>query len=857
MVSLTIDGKTISVPAGTTILEAAQQLGISIPTLCWLQKVSPTGACRICAVEVEGVDRTMTACNTPVKDGIVVTTQSENLSVIRKQIVELLLVNHPLDCPVCDAGGECDLQNICYEHEVDKQPFEAENVNPGTIDEWPLIQQVPSRCVLCEKCIKVCHEVVGSSSLWLNEKGDKAFIDKHLDLCEFCGSCVSVCPTGTMISKPFKFKARPWELSKTASVCTYCASQCEIDIHVKGSKVCRVTSEDGKTYNDGNLCIGGFFGYGYINSTERLTQPAVLGDDGETKAVSWDEALADVAGRIDAVRQASGAEAIAALASPRLTNEENYLFQKLFRAAVGTNNIDSEARYGALSAATTLNAALGLQGASNRIDRIGQAEAVLVFGSDVTAEAPAIDWQIEQACRKRDGKLLVANMRKVKLVRYAESFLNYRPGSEVALANALSSLILDSGHADLGWLERFVENADVLKADLKKIDLKKAVKETGLSLEQLKAAASCLGAASSIALVFGGDVTKSSDAEAKVRAIANLAMVSGALHGDLGGLFPVDEKGNMQGLLDMGCCPEALPGHTDYQQGKAKFEKAWKVSLPAGGRNALQILEGIEKGEIKFLYLAATNPLVTFPESARWRAALEKVDCLVVQDILSSELTELASVVLPGSSFAEKSGCVTSLDNRVSRLNKALNPPGEAREDWDILAQLYDALIGEGKPFDAEATLAEISELTGLYGEVCLTGVGRGKACQKEPFVLNDKSLTYVPAKGAAESAQGLQLLSGKVLWHFGTTSTFAAGNLTVAPEGYVEMHPEDAAGCGVQEGDAVTLTSVIGSTQGKVRVSDKQAKGLLFAPYHFSELNIQQLIPQGQNRVAVEVSKA
>ena len=217
MVSLTIDGKTVSVARGTTILEAARQLGITIPTLCWLQKVSPTGACRICAVEVEGVDRTMTACNTVVKDGIVVTTQSERLFTIRKQIVELLLVNHPLDCPVCDAGGECELQDITYAFGVNRPSFAAENVNPDTIDGWPLIQQVPSRCVLCEKCVKVCHETVGAQALLVNDRGDRAFIDKRLENCEYCGNCVQVCPTGTMISKTFKFKARAWELQKTTS----------------------------------------------------------------------------------------------------------------------------------------------------------------------------------------------------------------------------------------------------------------------------------------------------------------------------------------------------------------------------------------------------------------------------------------------------------------------------------------------------------------------------------------------------------------------------------------------------------------------------------------------------------------
>ncbi|MBW2519483.1 MAG: (2Fe-2S)-binding protein, partial [Deltaproteobacteria bacterium] len=229
MITVKIDGNDVQVAPDATILDAAEKLGIKIPTLCYLKKVSPTGACRICAVEVDGADKTMTACNTRVVNGMNVITQSEKLTAIRRQIVELLLVNHPLDCPVCDAGGECDLQDVCYSLDVTSQPFEAEDVNAETIDRWPLIQQVPNRCVMCEKCVKVCHELIGSSALFINEKGDKAFIDKTLEKCEFCGNCVQVCPTGTMISKPFKFKARPWELRKTASVCALCPAQCQVD----------------------------------------------------------------------------------------------------------------------------------------------------------------------------------------------------------------------------------------------------------------------------------------------------------------------------------------------------------------------------------------------------------------------------------------------------------------------------------------------------------------------------------------------------------------------------------------------------------------------------------------------------
>jgi formate dehydrogenase (NADP+) alpha subunit len=854
MVNLKIDGKNVQIEKGGTILSAAEKAGIHIPTLCFLKKVSPTGACRVCVVEIEGVEKPQTACNTPALEGMVVTTESEQLAVIRRQLVQLLLVNHPLDCPVCDAGGECDLQDVCYSLDVTRQPFGAEDVSHGVINNWPLIQEVPSRCILCEKCVKVCHEVVGASALVVREAGERAFIDtmdgKPLD-CEFCGNCVAVCPTGTLLSKPFRFKARPWELTRIPTVCTYCGSNCRIEYNIKNGKVYRVTATDGIAPNDGTLCIGGSFGYGYIHSSLRLDKPLIrIG--GETKSAEWSQALGVVAEAIGRIRSEAGADALAGLSSARLTNEENYLFQKFFRVAVGTNNIDSEARFGALRSLQTLDKALALRGASNRFDRIAQADAVLVFGSDVTAEAPLLDWQIETACRKRDGKLVVANMRQVKLTRYAETFLQYRPGSEVALANALGRIILEKGWADEIFLQRYVKNLPEMKSHLLAVDLEKAAAETGLSLDQLHAAAANLGEAGSVAIIFGGDISRSALAENKIAAIANLALVSGALHGDIGGLFPVDEKGNMQGLLDMGVYPEALPGHQEYESARPIFESAWGVKLPSGGLNALQILEGIEQGNIRFLYLAACNPLSAFPDSGRWRRALSRVEFLVVQDILASELTALANVVLPGAPPAEKSGSVTSLDSRVSSVNQAL--PALGRADGDIFNELFSRVSSRG---GAAAGLvevgAEIQSLTSLYTDICAPQPGG--PCLKEPFSPQEKSLFYTPVDGT-ETEEGMQLLTGKILFHFGTTSTFAEGCLEVAPAGFIEMHPEDAQSLGFQDGSAVKVTSETGTARAKVKISPRLSPGLLFAPYHFADVNIQQVIPSARNRVAVKVEK-
>ncbi len=848
MVNLTIDGKAISVPKGTTILEAARKLDIHIPTLCWLEKVSTTGACRICAVEIEGVERPMTACNTPVKEGINVTTQSERLTRTRKQIMELILVNHPLDCPVCDAGGECELQNACYDLDVTRQEFSAEDVNPATIDHWPLIQQVPSRCILCEKCVKVCHEIVGADALFVNAKGDRAYIDKKLDNCTFCGNCVSVCPTGTMISKPFKFKARPWQLKKTPSVCHYCGSQCQIDIHTLDNKVCRITSDDNGTVNNGNLCIGGFFSYGFVNSSQRLKEPMVEG-----KTVSWDTALASTVSEIKRIVAESGAGAVAGLASPRLTNEENYLFQKMFRAAIGSNNIDSEARFGAMRALRALDKGLGLRGASNKLSAIAKADAVLVIGADPTAEAPAIEWQIRKATSHNNAKLIVANMRKIHLDDLANSNLVYKPGSEIWVVKGLVALLRKGGYIDLDAFDGQISNFAELKADIDATDLDKVVSLTGLSIDQLREAATILGRAEKVAIVFGGDVIRSPFGLSKSGSIANLAILTGALTRG-GGLYPLDEKGNMQGILDMGVNPESLPGYQDYATAADRFGKAWGCSLPEGGLDSDGILQEMEAGKIRCLYLAAANPQ-SFPNSNRWLKALEKVHVLIVQDIFPSAVTRLAKIVLPATTFAEKTGSYTSLDHRVASLGKALNNNAGSRSDWDILSALYQHLTDAQHPVSMQAVNAEIGQLTDLYNGAQSCGGTQRPYRQTALYQVPVKGLQYQLITGDDE-VEGLQFLTGASNTHFGTTSTWASAPMEVEAECRVQINPADAEKAGIVTDDMVKLSSTNGTVVVKALVTDAVQQGLLFAPYNFPDCNVQGVLSDGSNRATVDIVK-
>jgi formate dehydrogenase alpha subunit len=847
MVSLTIDGKSVQVEGGTTILEAAATVGIKIPTLCWLQKVSPTGACRVCAVEIEGVDRTMTACNTPVKEGISVTTNSPALLETRKKIMELMLVNHPLDCPVCDAAGECDLQDACYGLDATKQEFSALLERRPIRYDWSLLESDPNRCILCEKCVKVDHEIVGCDAIAVVNKGEATIIDtvdgKPLN-CEFCGNCIAACPTGTLISKPFKFKGRPWSFAKVQSVCAFCGSGCQIEYHSKDGRVERVTSED-DTFNNGNLCINGRFGYSYLGSPDRLSAPMVRDKSGALVGTDWNGAMTAAAGKLHEIVTRDGAAAVAGLGSPRVTNEENFLFQKFLRVAVGTNNIDSEARLGYAQAQTQMLRRFGFSGASHTIDKLDDAEAILVFGSDLNAEATGTEYRVIKAATKRDARLVLVNMRDVKLKKFANLHLKNLPGRELPLIYGLMKAIVEAG-------AQLPVGVEAIKAELSALSMADLAKECGVAERAFTEAAALIAGKSRVAIVFGNDLIRSKDAATKIAALADLAVLTGSALEGGGGIFPIDAKNNTVGLLDMGVAPDTLPGLQSLAEAGAAFGQSWGAKLPgAPGKDLWGIVEGIEQGSIKALYLLGCD-LAGFPENARIRKALAKLELLIVQDIFAGDSLEFAHVVFPAAAAAEKSGSFTSTDNRVQGIFKAVNPPGAAREDWDIIAELYGRLTSSVQK-GAPALLQK--EITALSKSYLAASSGHGIVKRAEKAKAQP---AFAPvSKGAAAALPKFQLLVGPIGFHNGTSTTRSQNNLVVAPAGFVELHPSDALALGVVEGGAVKVSSGIGALTAPAKISGKLQPGLLFAPSHFRELNANALLTGGCNLVEVKVEKA
>ncbi|MGB9082698.1 MAG: molybdopterin-dependent oxidoreductase [Desulfuromonadaceae bacterium] len=853
--TVTIDGKQVTVPVGATILEAAAEVGIKIPTLCWLKKVSTTGACRMCVVKIEGVERFMTACNTPVKDGITVTTTSPELESARKKTLELMLVNHPLDCPVCDAGGECDLQDSCFSLKVDKNSYGAALERLPIRYDWKLLESDPNRCILCEKCVKVCREVVGREAIEIVDRGDNTIIDtvtrQPLE-CDFCGNCIGACPTGTLISKPFKFRGRPWTFDVTPGICAFCSTGCQIEYHARNGRIERVTSSD-DGYNKGNLCANGRFGYAAFNSPARISTPLIKDASGGLKKASWDQALEFAAAQLKNIASLSGGSAVAGIGSPRVTNEESYLFQKFLRGALGSNNIDSEARLGYLPAQVIQHEMLGYSGGTFGMDAIEKATAIIVIGADLKAESAGFAYRVIQAATKNDAKLVLAGSRAGSMNKFANSFLQCRPGSEAWLVAGLNKAVLAEGLAAAGN----VTELEGLKSSLDSLSFERIGEMSGISEARLREAAVLICSGGRTAVIYGADVIRSADSRNAVAGTVDLALLTGAVAETGAGIYPLDEKNNTQGMLDMGVCPEYLPGYRTYEHAAAAFDASWNAAVPAvPGKDLFQILDAIEAGEIRALYVMGSDPLHFMPNRSRVMKALQKLELLVVQDLFLTDTASLAHIVLPAATGAEKSGSFTSADNRVQCFSAAVKPAGEARSDIEILTALHRLISPEsaGAVQTLDALHHEITTLTGLYSQVCDHDgcrMGRIKNRTTTSVCLPLAPLAPPPA------TRPFALTVGPVLHHNGSMTTWSQNNLLVSGEAYVEICSLDAASIGVAAGDSLKITSDTGSVLLKTRLSEQLQRGSLFVPAHFRDAAITTLTGSASFPEYVSLSKA
>ncbi len=884
---ITINGRELPFSTGETILGVARRNHIDIPTLCHLKGATPTGACRICVVEVQGARTLLAACATPAADRMQVKTDSPAVVAARRKILQLMLSSGNHNCAVQQAGdpewtdfqlkvqaednsdelcpvwGDCRLQDLAYRYQVTGDPLDVtparypiEAVNPFIVRDF-------SRCIQCGRCVQACLEIQVNNAISLGYRGIESKVvtagDRPLkdSDCVFCGECVQACPVGALVEKDVRYEVRPWQTRKTRTTCSYCGVGCQMHLHVKDNQVVKVTGVDAAP-NHGSLCVKGRFGYHFINSSQRLTTPLIR-EDGRLRESTWDEALDRVSRRLREISEKHGADSIGLLSSARMTNEDNYMAQKFARAVLQTNNVDHCARLCHASTVAGLAASFGSGAMTNPIADLSHADVVLVTGSNTTETHPVISAFIKRAVKSGRTQLIVADPRQIPLSRHAAIKLTQRPGTDVAWINGLMHVILKENLFDRTFIEHRTEGFDALRQALEKYTPAFVEEITGIAAEQIEAAARLYAGAKVGNIVYCMGITQHSTGTDNVKSLANLAMMCGNMGVVGGGVNPLRGQNNVQGACDMGCLPNVYSGYQAVTEPAAaeKMAAVWGVDKLSTqvGQKATEMVPNALNGDIKSLYIIGENPMVSDPDLNHTEKSLKKLDFLVVQDIFLTETAQLADIVLPATCFAEKDGTFTNTERKVQRVRKAVEPPGQARDDWRILADLASCM---GQPMDypdAAAVFMEMGRVTPSYAGISYPRIeedGLVWPCPEAdhpgtPVLHKEKftcglgkfhAVAFIPPAELPDDAYPLTLTTGRLLYHYHTgTMTMKSADLNErAPECHVEINPADAARLKVADGDMVDVSSRRGSIQARARVTPAIAPGTLFVPFHFAQ---------------------
>ena len=723
LIKLKINDREVQVPQGTLVIEATRRLGTEVPSFCYYPGLSLQAACRMCLVEIEKAPKLQTACTMVATDGMVVRTDTEQVRQARKYMLEFLLTNHPLDCPVCDKGGECELQDMVFRYGADSSRFVEEKIHRPE-EKWSeLVYYDAPRCILCFRCVRVCDEGMDVKALGVGMRGANSVIipnrGDHLE-CEECGMCIDICPVGALTSGTYRYKTRPWEMQYVPTVCAHCSNGCKTTLSVRNHEILRANNRDLSGINGDFLCVKGRFGFDFTNHKERIRQPLVRRGD-KLLPVSWEEAAQAAATKLKAAHDAGGKEAIGFIGSNRTSNEENYLLQRLARATFGTNNIDHHrtADYAGLITALGDRAADSLL----TMEQLYRSKAVLVIGNDPSNQNPLVAWQIRSGIRHFGTKLFLINANEIKLKRKAQQFVKITPGQEAAIFKWLA-------HEEGQLLTELVEQ-----------------------LVQLKAA---LEAESDLAIVFGAELSGAG--------IATLVAFGSKLPGKARYMAPGDYS-NSRGAADMGLLPDRFPGYAYVGDPHAheSFEKLWGCGpIPTTpGLTAPQMVESAQSGKLKALYVVGANPLVHFGKLSEGRG---KLDLLIVQEMFLTETAKAADIVLPAASAYEKDGTVTNTSGEIQLVRKGAEVMGP-RSDFDLMRILSHQLekLGLGKAFHYKTPGAVFEEIRKAVPacNVPLAGLLTGGAeATRDQFSRNGHAPYDIPA-GLIRSANDTLFTSG------------------------------------------------------------------------------------------------
>jgi formate dehydrogenase alpha subunit len=865
---LTIDGKQVEAQPGQTILQVALAHGIPIPHLCHDPRLTPTGACRLCLVEIEGQAGLHTACTRLAEPGMIVLTESEKVVRSRRSTLELLLSEHNVSCTTCDADGDCLLQDYAYRYQVQedhfpKLPTSEQRQETYTVGHKGIVYD-PSKCVRCQRCVKICAEVEMAEALTLKGRALDVQVSTAFDLplndstCEICGLCVSACPTGALWERAAKGQGRAKDLVKVRTTCTYCGVGCQFDLNVNPAtnRIVRVTSEPGCVVNDGNTCVKGRFGFQFVSSPERLTKPLIR-ENGSFREASWEEALAYAGKRLAEIRDKHGPDGIAFLSSCRCSNEENFLMQKIARTAGKTNNVDQCATTCHAPTVAGLASAFGSGAMTNSIGEIKNVQTLFVIGSNPTEAHPIIGMEMKKALRA-GAKLVVCDPRKTWMAKRADIHIQHAPGTDNFLINAMMNYIIEQGWHDEKFVAERCENFEAFRENLKGYSIEEAARVCGVKADDIRRAAEMYAKGSPSSIFYTLGITEHTCGTENVQNMANLSMLCGQIGKASSGVNPLRGQNNVQGGCDMGAIHTVFPGYQKVadEAMRAKFGKAWGVEIPTnlGGR-VTDYIEKAYEGVLKAFYVFGEDPVLSEPNQTKVIESLKKLDFLLVQEIFMSETAKLADVVLPATCFAEKDGTFTNSERRVQRIRKAVEAPGEARPDWQIICDVSTAMGYPMKYPGPSEIFDEMASLTPSYGGIsyeridkvglqwpCPTPDHPGTMFLHQGRFTRGKGLMHVikfrPPAEVPDGEYPLVLSTGRTLYHY-NIGNMTRKNETIAQkqnENFVEMNRADAERLGIAHGGMARVTTRRGSIVVRAHVGEKVRVGALWMPFHFVE---------------------
>ena len=870
MIHAVIDGIPVEVEKGTTILQAAESVGIKIPTLCYIKGLMPDGSCRMCMVEIEnrGWSKLDTACSAHVSEGDVIQTKSEKVIASRRGVLDLLLSNHKTDCFSCEGNGSCKLQDYCFEYGVEKTSYEGEMTEFPIDDSNPFFTFNPNLCILCHRCVNTCNKIVGRGAIDTAERGFNSRISTPFGVplressCESCGNCVAACPTGALSSKRRK-NYRPWQVEKKVlTTCPHCATGCQYYLVVKDGKIVDTEAAEGPS-NKGLLCVKGRSGsFDFVHSPERLTHPLIKNKEtGEFEQASWEEALDLVASRFLEIKKKYGPDSLAGFACSRSPNEDIYMMQKLVRCAFETNNVDNCARVCHSASVAGLSMTLGSGAMTNPIADITQKpDVIMLVGSNPEEAHPVVGMQIRQAVQ-RGCKIIVVDPRDIDLAKHADVHLKLRPGTNVAFANGMMHVIIEEGLQDMKFIEERTEGYEKIKEIVKDYTPEKVGEICHIDPDDLRKAARMYAKADKAPIIYCLGVTEHSTGTEGVMSMSNMALLVGKLGREGCGVNPLRGQNNVQGACDMGALPGDFPGYQKVANPDviAKFEKAWGKKLnPNPGLHATDVWPAAIRGEVKGLYIFGEDPIVTDPDTAHIIKALESLDFVVMNELFMTETAQYADVILPGVSYAEKEGTFTNTERRVQRVRKAVTIPGEARLDTDIFIDIMNRMGYPQPHLTAAQIMDEIASVTPSFGGISHARLDAGETLQW-PCPSKDHPGTpilhvgkftrglgwfypaeYVPSAELPDEDYPIILMTGRILYHYTTRAMTGKtpGLMEIEGKSFIEMNYKDADAIGVKTGDKVKISSRRGQIVSTARVGRKVSQGETWMPFHFPDGN-------------------